>query len=435
MLPASLTPVHAGGVYGNGVGARSMGMGGADVAWASDPLGAMGVNPAGLADLTAPTLNLGGVGGMAQGHFNKPGISSGNLDMTPMGAPEFAFGTPAGSLPFVVGLSLVPEAELGGTWHYNDPPGGLAGTTSYGNTEDKSSITSLRSALGAAGKITSAFSVGASVGLIYNENRLVAPYTFQNLQPGAGGPANSGLNGAKTLLDLRTSGLGWNAQVGMLYRATPDLQFGLSYESKTKIHSTGDATGDPSQQFGQAPGSLPFHYDATADTKLPQEVRAGVSWKFLPKWRLALQMDWIDWASAFDSLPLTFKNGNNATVNGALGSSFSENVPLNWDSQFVYRAGVEYNLTEKLTLRGGYCYGNSPVPASTLSPLTAGILEHTLTTGLGYQWKQLQIDLAYQYDLPATQTVGNSALRSGDYSYSSTTVEAHTVALTTTVKF
>ena len=32
---------QANGIYSNGVGARSMAMGGADVAWASDPLGAM----------------------------------------------------------------------------------------------------------------------------------------------------------------------------------------------------------------------------------------------------------------------------------------------------------------------------------------------------------------------------------------------------------
>src|SRR5271155_3329530 len=90
--------VQANGIYGNGVGARSMGMGGADVAWAADPLGAMGANPAGLGFLTAPELDFGGVGSVAQGHFNKPGVSSGDLDETPGALPEGALGIPLGKL-------------------------------------------------------------------------------------------------------------------------------------------------------------------------------------------------------------------------------------------------------------------------------------------------------------------------------------------------
>ncbi len=320
-------------------------------------------------------------------------------------------------------------------WNYNDPPGGLGGATSYGNQENKSEILSLRSAIGAGAKITSNLSIGASIGLIYNENRLYAPYIFQNLQAGSGGPNNSGLNGAKTLLNLHTSGYGWNAQVGIIYRVTDNLQFGVSYESVTKVDSTGDASGDPSLQFGKPQGTFPFHYDATVKNTFPQEVRTGASWKFDPKWRLAVQVDWIDWADSFHSLPLSFSNGSNAVVNSVLGSSFNENVPLNWKNEFVYRGGLEYNVTDNLVLRAGYCYGNSPVPSATLTPLTAAILQQTVTAGVGYHWKNVQVDLAYQYDLPTTQNIGASSLLSGEYSNSSVKVDAHTIALTTTVRF
>jgi long-subunit fatty acid transport protein len=77
---AVFTVGHAGGIYDNGFGARSMAMGGADVAYAADPLGAMGANPAGLGFLTEPQLSIGAIGGFLQGHFEKPGVSSGNLD-------------------------------------------------------------------------------------------------------------------------------------------------------------------------------------------------------------------------------------------------------------------------------------------------------------------------------------------------------------------
>jgi long-chain fatty acid transport protein len=419
----------ANGASDNGIGARSMGMGGADVAWAADPLGAMGVNPAALAFLPDPQLTLGGVGGLVQGHFDKPGVSSGDLDGNPAALPEGAFAMPVGKLPVVVGLSFVPESMLLANWHYVDPPGGLGGV-SYGEQQDRSEIVNLRSALGAAVQVTPDFSFGASVGLIYNKNELTTPYIFQNLQSN-----NSGFDGAKTLINLQTEGLAWNAQVGLIYRATPDLQFGVSYESETKIVSTGDATGDVSQQLGLPQGSVPFHYDATVTNTLPQEVRAGVSWKFQPQWRLALQVDWIDWSDAFHNLPMTFRNGSNPAVNADLGSSFSDSVPLDWQSEFVYRAGVEYNVTKSLTLRAGYSYGNSPVPNTTLTPLTAAIMQSTLTAGIGYGWKQFQVDLAYQYDLPVTQTIETSDLRSGEYSNSSIKVSAQEIALSATVHF
>ncbi len=422
------------GITDNGIGARAMAMGGADVAWAADPLGAMGVNPAGLGFLSAPELTLGGVGGLVEGHFNKPGATEGDLDRNPQALPEFAFGMPLGKSPVAIGISFVPESFLLAKWRYADPPGGLGGI-SYGDQQEKSEIINLRSALGVAVRAASNFSIGASVGLVYNKNELSAPYIFQNLQAGPGGPANSGLDGAKTLLNLQTEGLAWNAQVGMIWRVTPDLQLGVSYESQSTVVSTGDAWGDPSLQFGHPQGTLPFHYDATVTNTLPQEVRFGGSWKFLPQWRLAAQVDWIDWSDAFHNLSMSFRNGSNAGVNAALGSSFTDSAPLDWKSEFVYRGGVEYDVTENWTVRAGYSYGSSPVPNATLTPLTAAILEQTVTAGVGYHWKQYRVEAAYQYDLPATQDVGASGLRSGEFSNSSVQVSAHEFSLTTTVEF
>jgi long-chain fatty acid transport protein len=427
--------VKADGIYGNGVGAQSMAMGGADVAWAASPLSAMGENPAGLGFLSAPQLDLGGVGLITQGHFNKPGVSSGNLDTTPAGLPEGAFAMPLPNWPVTLGLSFVPESSLLANWHYVDPPGGLGGTTSYGYQQDKSEIIVLRSALGAAVKINSQLSFGVSGGLIYNENRLVTPYVFQNLQPGPDGPKNGAYDGAKTLLNLHTSGFGWDIQTGLIYRATTNLQFGLSYQTETRVDTTGGASGDPSLQFGHPQGTLPFAYDANVRNIFPQDITAGGSWKIHPQWRLALQVDWIDWQEAFHTLPVKLSDGNNATVNSVLGSSFKDLIPLNWKNEFVYRAGVEYDVTKDVALRAGYCFGGSPVPDSTLSPLTAAITQNTLTAGVGYHWRRFQIDLAYQYNFPATQNVETSGLLSGEYSHSSTEVSMHTFALTTSYTF
>jgi long-chain fatty acid transport protein len=424
---------RANGILSDGIGgARSMAMGGADVAWSSDPLSSMALNPAGLGFLSRPELDFGGVGGFASGTFNKPGVSYGNLGNSGGVLPQGAFAMPIASTPVVLGISFVPESTDVANWHYQDPPGGLMGTTSYGYQQDRSEILALRSALGIGVQINPQWSLGASFGATYSKNQLATPYTFQNLSPGA--PGNSMLDGAKTLLSLNTSGYGWNGMAGVIYRPNPNLQFGVSYESETHVTATGSASGDVGVQLG-APGPVPFQYDASVKTILPQEVRFGTSWKFLPQWRVVGQIDWIDWKDSFHNLPLSFSNGSNPAVNLDLGSSFGETVPLNWKNEFVYRTGIEFEPTENWALRMGYSYGASPVPSSTLTPMNAAIFENTFTCGFGYHWKQYSVDFAYQYDIPVTQNIGTSGLLSGDYSGSSIKVSAQTFALTGGIQF
>ena len=172
LLASQLSGTHANGIDGNGVGARSMGMAGADVAWAADPLSAMGLNPAvGLGFLGGPELDLGGVASVVQGKFNKPGVSSGTFGSVPRrGCPRGAFALPLPKWPVTLGLSFVPDSALVADWHYLDPPGGLGGV-SYGYQQDKSEIIVLRSALGVGVQVNPKLSIGASAGMVYNQGR------------------------------------------------------------------------------------------------------------------------------------------------------------------------------------------------------------------------------------------------------------------------
>jgi long-chain fatty acid transport protein len=425
------TSVYANGIYGNGTGAESMAMGGTDVAWAHSPLEAMGNNPAGLGFLTENEFDLGGVMAIPAGSFSKGSAgSTGSLNDGVQGFPEAALGVPIGKSPVTVGISFVPQAMLMANWSYLDPAN--TGDISYSNQMDKSQIWTLRSAVGAGVRLGSHFSIGLSLGAIYNQNELITPYVFQNANPAA-------LNGVKTLLDLNTSGWGWNAQVGMIYRPLTNLQFGLSYQNQYTVHSHGTASGNAYAQFHLGPGSAAsaFHYNAEVDNTFPNEIDLGGSWKFLPKWRLAAEVDWIDWADAFDTLPVKLTDGTGATSSepSPAGPAINDNIPLNWKSEFVYRVGLEYEVAKNLFLRAGYSYGDSPVPDSTLTPMTVAIMENTVTAGVGYQWRDWSFDLAYQCDLPATQHVGTSDLLDGEYSNSSTRVSVQWLALTVGVKF
>lgn len=425
-----VTPALADGIYRDGVGAKSMSLGGADVAWTGDPLSSMSTNPAGLGFMQGGKLDLGASAILPEGHFSNRSDPNGSLSEKFSAFPEGAVGYRVGSSPVTLGLGFYPEAGLVGDWHYSDVPGGTGGNASYGNQEFKSEIEVFRTAFGLGVQLGPMFSIGASVGLIYNENKLQAPYIFQN-QPAL--PP-----GFKTLLNLDTSGWGMDGSFGMQFRPNNNFTAGVSYHSETSIRTRGDASGNASAQLqALGLGAVPpnFHYDAEVDNTFPQSVSTGFAWKFQPQWTLSSQVDWVDW-STFDMLPVKLTNGSNGAINGVVGStSLGDTIPLKWKDELVYRAGIEYAITDNLALRLGYIHGNSPVPTSTLTPLTAVITEDTITTGIGWQEGRWGVDLGYQYALPTTRDVWVSQLAAGEYNASSVKVSIHTFALTASIKF
>ena len=128
--------------------------------------------------------------------------------------------------------------------------------------------------------------------------------------------------------------------------------------------------------------------------------------------------------------------GNNADLNAFLGSdSIQDSIPLRWQDRFVYRTGIEFRATESFMLRGGYAFGENPVPAGTLTPMTAAIMEHTLTAGIEWRFGRFSLGGAYQFDFPASESVAASTLAGGEYSNTATELAVHWFGLTTGWEF
>ena len=161
-----------------------------------------------------------------------------------------------------------------------------------------------------------------------------------------------------------------------------------------------------------------------------------MAWQARRGLTLAGQFDWIHWSGAFSSLPVRLTSGNNADLNGLVGSSrLNDDIPLRWGDQFVGRLGVEQAFGPHWSVRAGYAYGNNPVPDGTLTPLTAAITEHLLTAGAGYATGRWRFDAGYQWQVPATARVGRSDLAAGEYSGSVTSVYIHAVSITARMEY
>ena len=349
----------AGGIYRDGAGARALSLGGSSVAQPDLALEALQANPAGLSAVKSPQAQIGFGGVRAEGKFSNSANTDASLDDGFGVWPEAAIAFPLQSIPVAIGLGFVPDAALGGEWNYVDAPGGLGGATSYGYQAHRSEITALRTTLGVSWQVTESLSLGAGVGVVFNQNTLHAPYTFQSYPSLVGGG-----QGFKTLLDLKTAGFGVNGTFGLLYKISEKLNFGLSYQTPTKVRSEGDANGNAGVQLDNlfGPGVPPeFHYDAEVQNVFPQMISAGLSWQISDHVRVIGQLDWVNWADAFDELEVYLNNGDNTAINGVLGTpNIYDIIPLRWEDQFVYRIGVEFQATESIALRAGYCYGSSP---------------------------------------------------------------------------
>jgi long-chain fatty acid transport protein len=127
-------------------------------------------------------------------------------------------------------------------------------------------------------------------------------------------------NGART-------GFGVGAQPGLTYKATDKLTLGVTYVSPKSITYR---------------GVTDFDGDGTLDNlklESPQQVKFGLGYDIIPgTLRVATDARWVNWGGA---------------------DGYKD---FGWNDSWVFGLGVQYTvIPDKLTLRGGYDYGNNPV--------------------------------------------------------------------------
>ena len=408
--------------FHGGVSAQTMARAGIYVPDANRVVDSLSLNPAGLAALTGVTADLLATGAMARGSFSNAANQDSAMRERPAVLPFGAIGTRFGKSRWSGGLGAVPDFLSSVNWHYADSPG--AAGANYGSQSEKSEIVVYRGAGGISYASSTRFAIGATVGMVYNENTLIAPFIFQS---------NPSLKGLKTLLALHTRGLGWGGSFGVTGRPGARLALSAAYSSPFVVNSHGHATGNMGVQFQAAgiPFQPAFAYDARVRVKLPESVLVGGRWRASKGLGLSLEGDWAHFHDAFDQLPVSLSNGTNADINGFLkSSSIQDTVPLHWSDQYTGRFGVDYAVGERTVLGGGYVRRSSLVPNGTVTPLTGAILKNALSTGIQYGRAGLVLGAAYSINLDQTARVGTSELLAGEYSNSRLTVGTQAVVLT-----
>ncbi len=189
-------------------------------------------------------------------------------------------------------------------------------------------------------------------------------------------------NGNRSNVTIKASGvtaLGLN--LGMFYKYSNEVSLGLNYRTRVDMKARGE-----SADFENVPVSLQAAFADTtfdADLVLPAELTLGVSFMAGDAVTIALDINRTYW-SAYKSLDITFNNSVGTSVN-----------PRNYQDANIYRLGIQYEMSEDLTLRGGVYLDKSPIQNGYFAPETPRNDATGYTGGASYRLsKNMSLDFS-----------------------------------------
>ena len=205
--------------------------------------------------------------------------------------------------------------------------------------------------------------------------------------------------------------------VGIMYDVCDKVTVGLSYRSKIKMRvKEGEASLNYANRriedlfanmeellakygpmLNQMPGvmipniSIPRYDEGYfhAELPLPSNTTLGVSYRPTDRWELALDLQYVGW-NAYDSLNVYFNEAE-------LGIAPIK-AEKDYKNSMTYRIGASYKTTDRLVLRAGVYYDQSPIRKKLYNPETPGMDKLGLSAGLTFEpYKGLQFDVAFLY--------------------------------------
>lgn len=192
--------------------------------------------------------------------------------------------------------------------------------------------------------------------------------------------------GERSDVTIDASGVNaWGWTAGFMFNPTDKVRLGFNYRSEIIMEARdGDATFNDLPAFAQG-----IYTDTTfdADLPLPAEVTAGFSVELGEKWLVAFDYNRAFW-NVYKSLTVDFANPNIATsVN-----------PRNYKDASTYRVGTQFKPNDKVALRAGWYFDESPVQDGYFAPETPRNDSMGFTGGLTYQiTPQLGVDASFLY--------------------------------------
>ncbi|SHJ20772.1 long-chain fatty acid transport protein [Malonomonas rubra DSM 5091] len=250
-------------------------------------------------------------------------------------------------------------------------------------------------------RATEKLSIGAGFNAQYIEATLSSMIDFglkaAILNPAlAATPVPSNPN-ADVFSELNADDWSFGYNLGLLYEFTPETRMGFAYRSKIKHKLEGDAKfniQNPTWLSNVDPALLAMaqatfvKQGAYGSIELPASASLSYFHQATPELAIMADITWTEWSS-FDSLVMNFE--------GTLADSPSITTE-NWDDTWRYSIGATYQLNEKLVLRAGVAFDETPISDEHRTPRIPGEDRTWVSLGCGYQFTdKLSMDVAYAH--------------------------------------
>ncbi|HEY2252934.1 MAG TPA: outer membrane protein transport protein, partial [Planctomycetaceae bacterium] len=194
-----------------------------------------------------------------------------------------------------------------------------------------------------------------------------------------GAPDAAGGSGFATYPALTNAPYSWGGgfQFGAYYVTDYNWNFGASFKSTQWLQS--------------------FDYNARDQTGAPREVKLAIDGPMI----ISIGTAYTGFERtliAVDARYLDYRN-----TNGTAKSGFAPTgavAGLGWDNIFALSVGTQYQVTDALSVRGGYSYSTNPISNNNTffnigSPL---IIQHGVSVGASYNLTAcLKLSLAYAH--------------------------------------
>jgi long-chain fatty acid transport protein len=171
----------------------------------------------------------------------------------------------------------------------------------------------------------------------------------------------------------------WTAgvEVGALLEPLPGTRIGAAYRSALRSDLVGTASFQPSGPVGDAVVAATGGFmsgNIRLGLNLPATATVGVSRQFGDRLTIMADLQRMQWHT-LQGLTITFQNPAQPPVT----------TPLDWHDSWFFASGLSYRVNDKLSLRVGWAWDQSPSPADTRTPLIPDANSYWAAVGL--EWR------------------------------------------------
>lgn len=369
-------------------GAAAMAMGGAFVAVANDPT-AIFHNPAGIAWLDGTQISVGSTLITSKSSLelpNWPGEKTWDVE-SQLFYPSTFYITHKFSEKIGGGFGFFSPYGLGTAWE-NPTTFPLR----YIATSDDMKTFIFNPVI--------AYKLSDNVAVAFGASYIISNLTFELVDLADFRAFGGGVYDVPA--SVKGDGNAWGYNAGFLYKGEK-ASLGVNWRSGFKIDFEGDLDLDSSNVPAPFNGYIPPSGDVKTSFNFPHILAFGAAFNLTEKTMLSLDFHYVFW-NTYDEFAITIDYPD------PYPDEAPQVVEENWEASVIFRGGLQHQLNEKLALRAGFLYDQTPQPVTTMDPILPDANRIAFTGGFGFKTGNLFIDVAYQFELFSDRTSPNRSI-------------------------